>query len=53
MVDEIDKIILSQIGKNARISSQDIATHLQDLDYTITDRAIRQRLARLEKMMLY
>lgn len=49
MVDEIDKIILSQIGKNARISSQDIATHLQDLGYTITDRAIRQRLARLEK----
>lgn len=49
MVDEIDKIILSKIGKNARISSQDIATHLQDLGYTITDRAIRQRLARLEK----
>ncbi len=49
MVDEIDKIILSQLGRNARISSQDIATHLQDLGYTITDRAIRQRLARLEK----
>lgn len=49
MTDEIDKIILSHLGKNARISSQDIATHLQDLGYTITDRAIRQRLARLEK----
>ena len=49
MTDEIDKIILSHLGKNARISSQDIATHLQDLGYTISDRAIRQRLARLEK----
>ena len=49
MIDEIDKIILSHLGKNARISSQDIATNLQDLGYTITDRAIRQRLARLEK----
>jgi DNA-binding Lrp family transcriptional regulator len=49
MTDEIDKIILSHLGKNARISSQDIANHLQDLGYTITDRAIRQRLVRLEK----
>ncbi len=49
MIDEIDKIILSHLGKNARISSQDIATNLQDLGYTITDRAIRQRLVRLEK----
>jgi DNA-binding Lrp family transcriptional regulator len=49
MTDEIDKIILSHLGKNARISSQDIAINLQDLGYSITDRAIRQRLARLEK----
>ena len=49
MTDEIDKIILSHLGKNARISSQDIAINLQDLGYTITDRAIRQRLVRLEK----
>ncbi len=49
MTDEIDKIILSHLGKNARISSQNIAKNLQDLGYTITDRAIRQRLARLEK----
>jgi len=40
---------LSHLGKNARISSQNIATHLQNLGYTITDRAIRQRLVRLEK----
>ena len=49
MTDEIDKIILSHLGKNARISSQEIAVNLQDLGYTITDRAIRQRLVRLEK----
>ncbi|MDH3656900.1 MAG: GAF domain-containing protein [Nitrosopumilus sp.] len=49
MTDEIDKIILAHLGKNARISSQDIATNLQDLGYTITDRAVRQRFARLEK----
>ncbi|HUU47560.1 MAG TPA: GAF domain-containing protein [Nitrosopumilaceae archaeon] len=49
MTDEIDQIILSHLGKNARISSHDIATNLQDLGYTITDRAIRQRLAKLEK----
>ena len=49
MTDEIDKIILTHLGKNARISSQEIATNLQDLGYTITDRAVRQRFARLEK----
>ena len=49
MTDEINKIILSNLGKNARVSSQEIATHLQNLGYTITDRAIRQRLVRLEK----
>ena len=49
MTDDIDKIILSHLGKNARISSQNIANKLQDLGHTITDRAIRQRLARLEK----
>ena len=49
MKDEIDKIILSNLGKNARISSQEIATHIQNLGYSISDRAIRQRLVRLEK----
>jgi len=49
MIDEIDKIILSNLGKNARVSSQEIATHLQNLEYTISDRAVRQRLVRLEK----
>ena len=49
MIDEIDKVILSNLGKNARVSSQEIATHLHNLGYTISDRAIRQRLVRLEK----
>jgi DNA-binding Lrp family transcriptional regulator len=49
VTDEIDKVILSNLGKNARVSSQEIATHLQNLGYTISDRAIRQRLVRLEK----
>ncbi len=49
LVDDIDKIILSHLGKNARISSQQIAKSLHDLGYTITDRAVRQRLQRLEK----
>lgn len=49
MLDEIDKVILSQLGKNARMSSYEISKKLQDIGFTITDRAIRQRLARLEK----
>jgi DNA-binding Lrp family transcriptional regulator len=49
MPDEIDNIILSQLGKNSRISSQDISKVLQNFDYSITDRAIRQRMRRLEK----
>ncbi len=49
MNDEIDNVILSKLGRNARVSSQEIATHLQNLGYTISDRAIRQRLVRLEK----
>ncbi len=49
MVDEIDKIILSQLGKNARISSQDLQKMLEDFGHTITDRGVRHRLQRLEK----
>ena len=49
MVDEIDKIILTELGKNARKSSQDITKILQSMDYHITDRGIRHRLQRLEK----
>jgi len=49
MVDEIDKIILTELGKNARKSSQDIAKILKNMNYQITDRGIRHRLQRLEK----
>ncbi len=49
MVDDIDKIILTELGKNARKSSQDITKILKKMDYQITDRGIRHRLQRLEK----
>jgi DNA-binding Lrp family transcriptional regulator len=49
LLDEIDKIILSYLGKNARISSTEIRNKLQDIGYKITERAIRYRLQRLEK----
>ena len=49
MLDEIDKIVLSQLGKNARMSSLQIAHTLKDMGYDITDRTIRHRLERLEK----
>lgn len=49
MPDEIDNIILSQLGKNSRISSQEISKVLRSFDYSITDRAVRQRMIRLEK----
>jgi DNA-binding Lrp family transcriptional regulator len=49
-LDKIDHMILYYLGKNARISSSDIAKNLKGVGYQITDRAIRQRLARLEKL---
>ena len=49
MLDDIDKVILSHLGRNARVSSQEISNTLQGMSFTITDRAVRQRLARLEK----
>src|SRR5574337_1934435 len=49
MLDAIDKVILSHLGRNARTSSQEIAKILQGMSFTITDRAVRQRLARLQK----
>jgi DNA-binding Lrp family transcriptional regulator len=49
LLDEVDKIILSQLGKNARISSLEIAHILDGMGYDITDRTIRHRLKRLEK----
>jgi len=49
MQDEIDRIILAQLGKNARLSSQELQKILKNLGHTITDRGIRHRLQRLEK----
>jgi len=49
MVDEIDKIILTELGKNGRKSSQEIAKSLKRMDYHMTDRAVRHRLQKLEK----
>lgn len=48
MLDEIDKTILSYLGKNARISSTEIQRSLRDMGYQLTERAIRYRLQRLE-----
>gem|GEM_PF-6058396 len=42
MLDEIDKVILHELGKNARISAYHIAYILHEMEYKITDRAIRQ-----------
>lgn len=49
MVDEVDRIILSHLGKNARASSQELQKILGNLGHTITDRGVRHRLQRLEK----
>ncbi len=48
LLDEIDKVILHELGKNGRISAYQIANILHEMEYKITDRAIRQRLKRLE-----
>jgi DNA-binding Lrp family transcriptional regulator len=48
LLDEIDKIMLSTLGGNDRISSSDIERSLQDMGYSITERAIRYRIRRLE-----
>jgi DNA-binding Lrp family transcriptional regulator len=48
LLDEIDKIMLSTLGGNGRISSSDIERSLQDMGYSITERAIRYRIRRLE-----
>jgi DNA-binding Lrp family transcriptional regulator len=47
--DNIDRMVLYYLGKNGRISSSDIAEKLHNIGLSITDRAVRQRLIRLEK----
>lgn len=48
MLDEIDKMMLSYLGKNARISSREIERNLQGIGYKITERAVRYRIRKLE-----
>ena len=48
MLDEIDKMMLSYLGKNARMSSREIERNLQDIGYKITERAVRYRIQKLE-----
>jgi DNA-binding Lrp family transcriptional regulator len=40
MIDEIDKVILSDLSKNARIPVAEIAGHLKQMEHKITERAI-------------
>jgi DNA-binding Lrp family transcriptional regulator len=49
LVDEIDRILLVQLGKNSRTSSYEITKYLEELGYTITDRTVRHRITKLEK----
>ncbi len=49
MNDEIDKIILSNLSKNARMPVAEMAKHLQQIGHNLTERAIRYRLRRLEQ----
>ena len=49
LLDEIDRIVLAQLGKNSRKSSYEITRYLHNLGYKITDRTVRHRVARLEK----
>jgi hypothetical protein len=44
MLDKVDKAILAQLGKNARLSSQELRKILQDIGHSITDGRIRHRI---------
>ena len=48
-MDDIDKIILTQLGKNSRVSAKKITKILESFGHVFTDRAIRKRITRLEK----
>jgi len=49
MLDEIDKLILSYLTKNSRISSLEIRKELNNLGFAITHRAVRHRIAGIVK----
>jgi DNA-binding Lrp family transcriptional regulator len=48
-LDEIDRMVLCEVGKNARASSLQITRRLRGFGYLLTDRAVRKRIERLEK----
>lgn len=48
MLDEIDKLILSYLAKNSRISLE-IRKQINNLGFAITDRYVRHRIAGLVK----
>jgi DNA-binding Lrp family transcriptional regulator len=48
-LDEIDRMVLYEVGKNARASSLQITRRLRGFGYSLTDRTVRKRLERLEK----
>ena len=45
MLDEIDKLIVSYLTKNSRISSLEIRKEINNLGFVITDKAVRHRIA--------
>ena len=47
-LDEIDKVILTLLGINSAASAPQISSKLTEMDKSITDRAVLQRIARLE-----
>lgn len=49
MLDEIDKAILCSLVTNSRTSSLKIRKQINNLGFSITDRAVRQRIERLVK----
>jgi DNA-binding Lrp family transcriptional regulator len=48
-LDEIDKLILTLLGINSAASASQISNKLREMDKTITDRAVLQRIARLKE----
>jgi DNA-binding Lrp family transcriptional regulator len=48
-LDEIDKLILTLLGINSAASASQISNILREMDKTITDRAVLQRIARLKE----
>jgi DNA-binding Lrp family transcriptional regulator len=48
-LDKIDKVILTLLGINSAASAPQISSKLTEMDKSITDRAVLQRIARLEE----